>query len=263
MSFEKKIVLFMIALFAFAMLIVITNKNSAHSPQGSQTSGPAMIPAKYDEAKAVIDLCGKPSQDHPQELHAGAGSKGRALVYRKYNTELWFYSGPESQQWSLMTTFGANGDDTITLEEANKRMPCLKGSLQEHFREPKNAEERTALESARVTAQNADAAQRIADDKKYSDLSTQAAIGAASLKAAMRNPDSLKLDKVIGMDDGTVCYEYRAQNGFGGMNREFAILLPGARSLSTSTAVWQKHCAHKRGFNVTSNAETLMKIAGN
>jgi hypothetical protein len=240
--------------------IIGGNSSSNRAPSVTSDTTAHLIPAKYDEANAVIGLCGKPTQDHPQELHAGAGSEGRALVYRKYNTELWFYRGPESSQWVLMNAFKANGDDTITVQEANERMPCLKGGLQEHIREPKNAEEKAAVESARVAAQNAEAAQTASDDKKYSDLSTQAAIGAASLKAAVRNPDSLKLEKVLGMDDGTICYEYRAQNGFGGLNREFAVLLPGANSLTTSTAAWNKHCAHKKGHDVRANVETLMKF---
>lgn len=76
----------------------------------------------------------------------------------------------------------------------------------------------------------------------------------------MRNPDSLKLKKVLGMDDGTICYEYRAQNGLAGMNRGFAVLLPGAKSLTTATGAWNKHCAHKSGYDVTANAETLMRL---
>ena len=34
----------------------------------------------------------------------------------------------------------------------------------------------------------------------------------------MRDPDSFKLSSVIIMDKGAVCYEYRAHNGFGGVN---------------------------------------------
>jgi hypothetical protein len=65
---------------------------------------------------------------------------------------------------------------------------------------------------------------------------------------------------VLGMDDGTICYEYRAQNGFGGMNREVAALLPNAKALTTSSVAWNTHCAHKNGHDVTYNAENLMKL---
>jgi hypothetical protein len=105
-----------------------TPSKSSHAPEK-----PAMIPAKYDEAEAVIKLCGKPTQDHPQDFGLGAGSEGRALVYHKYNTELWFYRGHDSPQWILMNAFVANGNDVLSVEAANKRMPCMNGGLQAHF----------------------------------------------------------------------------------------------------------------------------------
>jgi len=36
-------------------------------------------------------------------------------------------------QWMLMNAFPAGGDQAITVAEANKRMPCMKGRLQSHF----------------------------------------------------------------------------------------------------------------------------------
>ena len=92
-----------------------------------------MTPAKYDEIAAVVAACGQPLSERPQELNAGTGSEGRALVYRRYNTELWFYRGPDSKQWMLMNVFQAGGDQAITIAEANRRMPCMKGRLQNHF----------------------------------------------------------------------------------------------------------------------------------
>jgi hypothetical protein len=112
----------------------------------------------------------------------------------------------------------------------------------------------------RQLKQERDRVKRQLSGSDDSDLSTRAAVGAASLKAAARNPDSLVLDKVLGMDDGTICYEYRAQNGFGGMNREVAALLPNAKSLTTSSVVWNKHCAHKNGQDLKYNAENLMNL---
>jgi hypothetical protein len=51
-----------------------------------------------------------------------------------------------------------------------------------------------------------------------------AAAGAIVLRKQMRNPDSFKLASVLRFPDGAVCYEYRAQNGTGGMNVERAVL---------------------------------------
>jgi len=82
-----------------------------------------------------------------------------------------------------------------------------------------------------------------------------AVAGAKSLKEAMRNPDSFKLVKVITLDDGTSCYEYRAQNGFGGMDVGRAVVTPKGRiSISDSdgfASTWNKSCANKSGEDNT------------
>jgi hypothetical protein len=115
--------------------IVRNSDNSPSAPETAQTKQPSRSgeTAKYDEAAAVIKACGKPSEDHPQKLNAGTGSEGRALVYRKYNTELWFYRGPESHKWMLMSGFAADGDDSLLVSVLNKRMPCMEGRLQDHY----------------------------------------------------------------------------------------------------------------------------------
>ncbi len=53
------------------------------------------------------------------------------------------------------------------------------------------------------------------------------------------------------MEDGAVCYDYRAQNGFGGMNLGHAVLSPKgqfkANESSGFTSLWNKECANKTG----------------
>jgi hypothetical protein len=122
---------------SLALVLIVAMLTSSPStlthvpPETKQTS---LNPAKYDELAAVVKACGKPTDNHPQQLNAGAGSIGRALVYRQYNTELWFYSGPESDKWMLMSAFPVNETNTIIVESANRRMPCMRGGLQDHFK---------------------------------------------------------------------------------------------------------------------------------
>lgn len=53
-----------------------------------------------------------------------------------------------------------------------------------------------------------------------------AATAALSIKRSLRNPDSVKWEEILATLDGsTVCVKYRAQNGFGGMNREAAAVV--------------------------------------
>ena len=68
-----------------------------------------------------------------------------------------------------------------------------------------------------------------------------ASSSAKAIKSAMRDPDSLVFESLRVSDDaGTVCAEYRARNGFGGMNKEFAVVA-GGKALQTPKA-WNKHC---------------------
>lgn len=66
-----------------------------------------------------------------------------------------------------------------------------------------------------------------------------------SIKSASRDPDSVVFESIGSNDDASiVCVEFRARNGFGGMNRETAVLAKG--KISQSSAVWNKSCVHKR-----------------
>jgi len=66
----------------------------------------------------------------------------------------------------------------------------------------------------------------------------------AAIKTSMRDPDSLKWDRILSNEDGTVvCVTYRGRNGFGGMSREHVAYAKGA--ISPSTSAWNKNCAKK------------------
>jgi len=45
------------------------------------------------------------------------------------------------------------------------------------------------------------------------------------LQANLRNPMSLELEKVVIVPNGIICVTCRAQDGFGGLNVEHAVLL--------------------------------------
>lgn len=96
------------------------------------------------------------------------------------------------------------------------------------------------------------------EEAKNERLSLRAAIGAASLYRAMRNPKSFQLDEVWYVDDESICYTYSAQNGFGGMNSEYAVLLPTSKNLIKNTTIWNKRCAGKPVYDVTENAKGMM-----
>lgn len=83
-----------------------------------------------------------------------------------------------------------------------------------------------------------------------------AVAGASMLKKSARNPDSFKVSSVTVMQDGTVCYEYRAQNGFGGMSVENATFDPSTLKIMVTGSkgfvpTWNKKCAGKTGQDFT------------
>jgi hypothetical protein len=57
------------------------------------------------------------------------------------------------------------------------------------------------------------------------------------------------------MPNGAVCYDYRSQNGFGGMNAGQAVLSPTGQFKSDKsagfTALWNKQCGGKTGEDKT------------
>ena len=85
-------------------------------------------------------------------------------------------------------------------------------------------------------------------------------LGVVMLKARMRNPDSFQLISAVVMPKGQYCYEYRAQNGFGGMNVEDAVLY-APMVLSTSTDAWNKYCGGKTGEDLTDEVQALIAAA--
>jgi hypothetical protein len=92
-------------------------------------------------------------------------------------------------------------------------------------------------------AQDAAAAQALDEkNKKVRELVTLATL--ATIRDGLRNPDSVKWSSVLADDTGkVVCVEYRAQNGFGGMNAAYAVSTGG--KVSSSSDTWNAKCANR------------------
>lgn len=70
-----------------------------------------------------------------------------------------------------------------------------------------------------------------------------------AIKLAARNPASVRWDSVLINEDGTIaCINYGAENGFGGMNREF-VVITASKAYQTAQA-WNKHCAKKQLYDL-------------
>jgi hypothetical protein len=73
----------------------------------------------------------------------------------------------------------------------------------------------------------------IAQQKPSNELLTKATDGARQLYAGLRDPESFNLDRVWIMHSDkygdSICYTYRARNGFGGMNYSAASYTPNRK----------------------------------
>lgn len=84
---------------------------------------------------------------------------------------------------------------------------------------------------------------------------------ARSLRGTMRNPESLAFDRVTANGDGTlVCFDYQAQNGFGGVNRERVAFSPAGGSRKSK--VVKMICSDKDMQDVTDMATAVIKTLG-
>lgn len=91
----------------------------------------------------------------------------------------------------------------------------------------------------------------------------KAATGAITLRDMMRNPKTFELIRATAVPDW-YCYEYRSQNGFGGMTIGFAVS-NGTRVLSNDDgeSVYQGHCRTPYGDDLTGPVNAALEATRN
>jgi hypothetical protein len=111
-----------------SIVTAIVSDSENHRVKTSSTPAHVTAPVKpaRDDAAFVIQNCGKPDREF---MEKASGATIRHLVYRRFNTELFFFRGADRPQWGLGNAFVPNRDEDMTMEEANRRMPCAKGQL--------------------------------------------------------------------------------------------------------------------------------------
>ena len=97
-----------------------------------------------------------------------------------------------------------------------------------------------------------------ADRNRTAEAKLRAILGLAAMKKALRDPDSFKLESAMAMDSGAACYVYRARNGFGGYNREQAVLDSTTDQFLANhqpgfAALWERECAGKVGYDILAD----------
>lgn len=118
------------------------------------------------------------------------------------------------------------------------------------------------VRSGQVTTPSSPA--KTPEEKERDERLTRAVMGARSIKAALRDPPSFELTQVLAIDKtGAVCYMYRAKNGFGGYNREMAVLEKGASGLRSTgmkgfESTWNRACGSKSGDDLTTSVRIFL-----
>lgn len=98
-------------------------------------------------------------------------------------------------------------------------------------------------------------AQKEAESQRRDTEFNKAYAGKQILLKAVRDQDSLEIDSTLVMDNMAVCYEYRAKNGFGGVNRGSAVYSSDGLKFITNEMdgfdkQWKKDCANKSGSEI-------------
>jgi hypothetical protein len=62
------------------------------------------------------------------------------------------------------------------------------------------------------------------------------------IRKSLRDPDSLIVDEAFTRDGKLICIQYRARNGFGGVNRSFAAVNVKLLATSFDAGYWNKNC---------------------
>jgi hypothetical protein len=79
----------------------------------------------------------------------------------------------------------------------------------------------------------------------------------ATLRQHLRNPDSSIWESVHANQDASiVCISYRAQNGFGGMNREPVMGI--GNEVRQDPALWKKNCP-KALFDILADIKNVQQ----
>jgi rRNA maturation endonuclease Nob1 len=126
------------------------------------------------------------------------------------------------------------------------------------FIESQKSPEQLQQEAANREAYNKRQTEIKQEKEKKTLRENRAATVAAAIRLSARNPDTIRWESILTNEDATVvCVTAGLENGFGGMNRENIAAVGG--QFSNKVKDWNKHCAEKRLFDVTSIASRMQK----
>lgn len=106
-------------------------------------------------------------------------------------------------------------------------------------------------------------AAQAADDEKLADT-RRAALGIVQVRHAVASSNTLKLSRVVVMQDGTICYRVHLRNSRGVAYVRTAVMEGAELKVSDSdgfSAHWNRLCAHQSGGrDITSDVEKVIRL---
>jgi hypothetical protein len=92
-----------------------------------------------------------------------------------------------------------------------------------------------------------------ADDSASREKSVRSQTLVLGIKKSLRNPDSFEAESVLVTEAGAVCAVYRAENGFGGISIEKAVMNAAQTKMIGSNDagfadLWNRECAGQTGL---------------
>jgi hypothetical protein len=137
-------------------------------------------------------------------------------------------------------------EDAVNVDEDFNKLP----------KKTRNAVLKAEKETAKQ--EEAQAAQRAAyPNATLVGFTERETLGVAKLQHTLVDPDSLRFDEVFVAYDGTICYDYRAKNGFGGYGIGHAVLISKTDGLSKDASTFNKHCAGKFGWDDSKSMKAV------
>ncbi len=140
-------------------------------------------------------------------------------------------------------------------------------ATEEFERQRAAADAKSKRDAAAKAKKDADIAAQKAKDEQVTRRAV-AALGAKTLREGMKDSDSFELRSAILMGDGSVCYDYRAQNSFGAHLRSSAILytenakvalLVEERDGNRFVTAWNKRCTKAGGEELAGVITPLIR----
>lgn len=123
----------------------------------------------------------------------------------------------------------------------------------------------TSESSTGASASSSDAAEATAAAQAKNEARFQLAFGGAlTLRRVMRDPRSFEVSSaLVTMHDQSVCYKFRARNGFGGMDASDAVLSPAGLVLSGQPGFYDafvKNCLGESGQQLADDVMAGMRL---